>query len=272
LLRRLHAVRAAANPEPPQWSDLPEGLVSRFIGRSGRYLMQIYSKADLWTMESMEQFVQQVRSVDRDATGNPMQIYESSWRMKRSFEQAAWYALAVVLVTVYIDFRSILATALALVPLGLAMLQLYGLMGLLNIPLNPANMIVLPLILGVGVDIGVHIVHDYQRESAPYRMSGSTATAIVVNTLMNMVGFGSLMIASHRGIYSLGQVLTLGMTCNLLSGLFMPSLLRLLQSMRATSRASDTIEPRDQGFLSQYPPAPVQPRTAAIRRRVEKAA
>jgi uncharacterized protein len=235
-------------------------------------LMQIYSKADVWSMESMEQFVQQVRSVDRDATGNPMQVYESSRRMKRSYEQAAWYALAIVVATVYLDFRSVRATALALLPLGLAMLQLFGLMGLLNIPLNPANMIVLPLILGVGVDIGVHIVHDYRREPAPYRMSGSTATAIVVNTLMNMVGFGSLMIASHRGIYSLGRVLTLGMTCNLLSGLAMPCLLRLLQTMRGTGQDDQEAEySADQ--LPRAPHAePAEPRTTDIRRRSKRAA
>jgi uncharacterized protein len=272
LLGRLHAVRSAADPEPPRCSDLPEGLVSRFVGRDGRYLMQIYSKADVWNMESMEQFVQQVRSVDPDATGNPMQVYESSRQMKRAYEQAAWYALIMVVATVYLDFRSVRATALALVPLALAMLQLFGLMGLLNIPLNPANMIVLPLILGVGVDIGVHIVHDYHREPAPYRMSGSTTTAIVVNTLMNMVGFGSLMIASHRGIYSLGRVLTLGMTCNLLSGLVMPSLLRLLQMMRRANRDSQAIEPPTEQLPDRPQAELAVPRTVAIRRRLDKAA
>ncbi|MHB8898911.1 MAG: hypothetical protein ACYC6Y_09215, partial [Thermoguttaceae bacterium] len=154
------------------------------------------------------------------------------------------------------------ASLLALLPLALAMLQLFGLMGVLGIPLNPANMIVLPLILGVGVDIGVHVVHDYQREPAPYRMSGSTTTAIVVNTLMNMVGFGSLMIASHRGVYSLGQVLTLGMTCNLLSGLAMPSLLRL-QSAWMAGRAPRRLDPPQSMLPSPLPidaPTPVPDR------------
>jgi len=272
LLGRLRAIRATADPEPPQWSDLPEGLVARFVGRSGRYLMQIYSKADVWDMESMKAFVEQVRSVDSNATGNPMQVYESSRRMKRSYEQAAWYALLMVVVTVYLDFRSLRATALALLPLGLAMLQLFGLMGVLDIPLNPANMIVLPLILGVGVDIGVHIVHDYLREPPPYRMSGSTATAIVVNTLMNMVGFGSLMIASHRGVYSLGRVLTLGMTCNLLSGLVMPSLLRLLPAMGSLPRSRVQDGPENEPAAAPSSAAPPATETVTIRRRMDKAA
>lgn len=267
LLGRLHTVRASANPEPPRWTDLPDGLVSRFVGRNGSYLMQVYSKADIWDMESMEDFIQQVRSVDADATGNPMQVYESSRQMKRSYEQAAWYALVMVLITVYLDFRSVRATLLALVPLALAMLQVFGLMGMLDIPLNPANMIVLPLILGVGVDIGVHVVHDHQREPAPYRMSGSTTTAIIVNTLMNMVGFGSLMIASHRGVASLGQVLTLGMTCNLLSGLVMPSLLRLCSVGSGNHGCEGSERPAGECAMES---AEVTP--AAVRRPDERAA
>ena len=93
-------------------------------------------------------------------------------------------------------------------------------------------MIVLPLILGIGVDTGVQIVHDYLREPHPYRMNPATSAALVVNTLMNIVGFGALMIASHRGLHSLGRVLTLGMACCLLSCMVMPSLLQLLPDMR----------------------------------------
>lgn len=271
ILGKLCALRDAAGLEPPQLNDLPEGLVSRFVGRSGCYVMQIYSKADIWNMEAMEQFVQQVRSVDKDATGNPIQVYESSRAMKRSYEKAAWYALITVVAIVWLDFRSVENTLLALLPLGLAVLQLFGLMGLLNIPLNPANMIVLPLILGVGVDIGVHVVHDYLREPAPYRISGSTAAAIVINTVMNIVGFGSLMVASHRGLYSLGRVLTLGMTCVLISGLVMPSLLRLLQAIRSVKQTTKTDEnPTADQELIESPEciAYKEPELRPIRRRL----
>ena len=236
LLGRLHASRAVAASEPPQFRDLPEGLVTRFVGKHGCYAMQIYTKADIWNMGAMEQFVKEVRSVDPEVTGNPLQIYEASRQMKWSYEKGALYGVITVLLVVYLDFRNFRMTLLALLPLVLSKLQLFGLMGLLNIPLNPANMIVLPLILGIGVDNGVHIVHDYLREPAPYRMSPSTGAAIVVNTLMNIVGFGGLMIASHRGLHSLGRVLTLGMACCMVSAIVMPSLLRLLPNLAGKSR------------------------------------
>ena len=92
-------------------------------------------------------------------------------------------------------------------------LQFFGLMGMLGIPLNPANMIVLPLILEIGVDTGVQIVHDYLREPHPYRLALSTSAALVINTLMKSSASAQLMIASHRGLHSLGRVLTLGMAC-----------------------------------------------------------
>jgi hypothetical protein len=149
----------------------------------------------------------------------------------------------VVLIIVYLDFRSIRMTLLALLPLFMSKLQLFGLMGLLDISLNPANMIVLPLILGIGVDTGVQIIHDYLREPYPYRMNPSTAGALVINTLMNIVGFGGLMIASHRGLHSLGRVLTLGMACCLLSGLVMPSFLRILPNMKPKEKSDATPAP-----------------------------
>jgi predicted RND superfamily exporter protein len=99
-------------------------------------------------------------------------------------------------------------------------------MGILGVPLNPANMIALPLILGISVDEGVHIVHDYLEHRGRYRMSHSTAVAVLVDTITTIVGFGSLMIASHRGLQSLGRVLTIGVSCCMFTSLIMlPALL-----------------------------------------------
>jgi len=226
LLSRLHNLRSIADPEPPELSDLPDELVTRVVGQDGRHLLNIYAKGDIWDMAAMEQFVRDVRRIDPMATGNPLQTYEASRQMKRSYEQAAIYALVAVLLVLYIDFRSLRHTFLAMVPLGLGMLQLFGVLGLLNIPLNPANMIVLPLILGIGIDDGVHVVHDFLRQRGRYRMSASTASAVLITSLTTMVGFGSLMIANHRGLQSLGRVLTIGVSCCLVTSLVMlPALL-----------------------------------------------
>ncbi len=201
-LQCLYALREVSNPQPPTLSDLPEGVVGRLVGRSGYYCMQIHTKADIWNMDEMEQFVSQLRAVDSrlhemnpaidtGVTGNPVQVYESSRELMWGYEKGALYGVLIVVAVVWLDFRSIRMTLLALLPLVTSKLQLFGLMGLLGIPLNPANMIVLPLILGIGVDTGVQIVHDYLREPQPYRMPPATSAALVINTLMNIVGFGA---------------------------------------------------------------------------------
>jgi hypothetical protein len=247
MLQALYALRAVSNPEPPALTDLPEGLVDRFVGRNGHFCLQIHTKADIWNMTEMEEFVRQLRavddkmhsidpSVDTAVTGNPVQVYESSRELIWGYEKGGLYGVLIVIVVVWLDFRNIRMTLLALLPLITSKLQLFGLMGWLGIPLNPANMIVLPLILGIGVDTGVQVVHDYLREPRPYRMHPATSAALVINTLMNIVGFGALMIASHRGLHSLGRVLTLGMACCLLSCMVMPSLLQLLPDMRPKRR------------------------------------
>ena len=226
LLMRLQALRAVANPEPPGLSDLPEGLVPRYVGKHGRFLQKIYAKINIWDMEGMKQFVEQVRSVDPQVTGNPLQVYEASRQMKRSYEQAAWYALLAIVPVVLLDYRRLRHTLLAILPMGVGMVQTFGLLGLLDIALNPANMIVLPLILGIGVESGVNIVHDFRNQGRSYRQtSNSTIVAVVVNSLTTMVGFGALMIANHQGLQSLGRVLTIAMGCCLFSSLILPNLL-----------------------------------------------
>lgn len=254
LLTRLAMLQAVANPEPPQLADLPASLVTRFVGHSGKHLLKIYASVKngqegIWEVNSMERFVHQVRSVDPEATGNPMQVYEAARQMKRSYQQAAWYAFFTVVPVVFLDFRSIRYTLLALLPLGMGMLQMFGLMGWLDIALNPANMIVLPLILGLGIDNGVHIVHDFRQQSGCYRLSASTANAVVINSLGNMVGFGALMLASHQGLQSLGRVLTIGMGCILFSALVTPNLFLLWGGKQTEKPADQDDSQPPMGFL-----------------------
>lgn len=227
-LGELRRLRDVSSPEPPCLDDLPECVTSRFVGKTGKYLLQVYSKANIWDVGPMGQFVAEVRSVDPEVTGNPLQVYEASRQMKRSFEQAACYALLIIVPVVFFDFRRLSHTLLATIPMGVGMLMTVGLMGLLDIPLNPANMIFLPLVIGIGIEDGIHLLHDMRRQGRRYRgADNAVIVAVVVNSLTTMVGFGALMIANHRGLQSLGRVLTLAMGCCLITSLVLPSLLRI---------------------------------------------
>jgi hopanoid biosynthesis associated RND transporter like protein HpnN len=229
LLSRLQILRSMAIPEPPTVEDLPESLVERFVGKRGKHLMRIYTTANIWDMDEMEKFVKAVRDVDPKATGSPLQTYESSLQMQQGYMTAALYALGAIFFFLLIDFRSWKASVAALFPMFLGLVMMFGLLGWLDLPLNPANMIVLPLILGIGIDDGVHLIHDYRsRQNCRYRMTGSTATSILITSLTTMIGFGSMMIASHRGLQSLGRVLVIGVTCCLITSItILPILLSL---------------------------------------------
>ena len=272
LLSRLHALAGVADPEPPTLGDLPPSLVERFVGSSGRHLLKIYGRGDLWDFAALERFVGDVRSVDPRATGNPLQAYEASLEMKRSYEQAAVYALVVIVAVLWIDFGGLLHALLAALPLALGMLLAFGLMGLLGIDLNPANLIGVPLILGIAVDYGVHIVHDALERRGPYRMSASTANAVFVGGLTTILGFGALMLASHRGLESLGRVLTIGITSCMLSSLvILPAVLRIVQPGGSAvepleTPAADPAPVADLPAHAGEPDDDVRPEPARLRR------
>ena len=207
LLQRLRLLRAAANPQPPTLADLPESLVHRFVGPTGKFLMRIYAKDDIWDLAARERFVGDIRSVDQDVTGNPIQVYEASRRHEAKLRVGGHLCPGRHPRLLFVEFGNLHYPLVAMLPLGVGVLQLFGLMGWLGIPLNSANMIVLPLILGLGAENGIHIVNDFRRRTGRYhRMSAATTTAVIINSLTTMVGFAALMIASHQGLQSLGRV------------------------------------------------------------------
>ncbi len=252
LLSRLHALAAVSNPAPPALDDLPPSLVERFVGSSGRHLLKIYGRGDIWNFKSLERFVHDVRSIDPRATGNPLQAYEASLEMKRSYEQAGLSALAVILFVLWLDFRSIRHSLLAVLPLIVGVVQMLGLMGLVGLDLNPANLIGIPLVLGIAVDYGVHVMHDFLERPGPYRMSASTANSVLVDALTTILGFGALMVASHRGLESLGRLLTLGVACCTFTALIvLPAVLTWLQPAHhvdeETADAAEAADASDEG-------------------------
>ena len=123
---------------------------------------------------------------------------------------------------------------------------MFGVFAYLGVSLNPANLIVLPLVLGIGVDDGVHVVHDFRLQRGSYCMSSSTISAIVLTSLTSMAGFGSLMVASHHGLRSVGLVMVIGVaSCLFVSLVPLPAALTIAARVRgrASQRVSDLAHP-----------------------------
>lgn len=150
------------------------------------------------------------------------------------------YLSMVAFIAMVFDFRNLRDTLLALVPPFGGGLMLLGLMAVLQIDFNPVNIIVVPLVLGIGVDDGIHMVHDYRRQlmagSQEYTPSADTVNGVLFTSLTSIVGFGSLMISAHQGLQSVGIVVALGIACCLaVSLLLVPALLVLVAKYQPAS-------------------------------------
>ncbi len=220
--------------------DLPPALRDRFVGVSGKHLLQVYPRKNVWERANQKEFIRQLREAldphDTNSpiiTGTPVQLLEYTSLLKRSYEQAAVYSLVAIAVLVFIHFRSVGSVILALLPVTFGSVWLAGIMGYFGVPLNPANIMTLPLVIGVGVTNGIHILNRFAEERNPGILAKSTGKAVLVSGLTTMAGFGSLVLAKHRGIESLGLVMTIGVAaCMIVGCTFLPALLKLLQRER----------------------------------------
>lgn len=246
----LHRLREVATPAVIALADLPADLRERYIGQSGKWLLQVFGKDCLWEYAPLQHFVRQIQSVDPEATGKPFATVEGLRSMKHGFQWAGVYAFLAIILVLSIDFRNLWHVLIALAPLAMGMVLAVGILGLFGLPLNPANMIALPLILGVGVDNGVHILHDYLLRKAEGRptISYPIGRGVLVKALTTMIGFGTLMISSQRGLVGLGLCLTLGVGCCMLTALvFLPAALRLLSNRQAKAATRELMhEPHRQ--------------------------
>lgn len=230
------ALQEQDNRERLQVQDLPPAIQHRFIGCTGKYLLQVYPKEDIWQRANQEKFVNELASVYPNVTGTPVQLYHYTKLLKDSYEQAAWYALAAIILMVLIHFRNLSSVVLALLPVGIGSIWLGGWMGLFGVPFNPANIMTLPLVIGIGVTNGIHILNRFAEERNPGILAKSTGKAVFISGLTTISGFGSLILAQHQGIRSLGEVMSMGVaTCMIAALTFLPALLNLLVPWRGTA-------------------------------------
>ena len=233
------ALQTQDNSGPLRVEDLPPALRNRFVGRSGKHLLQVYPKEDVWDREPQERFVRELRSVAPNVTGTPVQLYEYETLLKDSYVEATWYALGAIVLLVLIHFRSITAVLLSLFPVALGALWMVGSMGWAGGAFNLANIMTLPLVIGIGVTNGIHILNRFAEEQNPSILAKSTGKAVLVSGLTTIVGFGCLIIADHRGIRSLGGVMATGTATCMIAGLTaLPAILTLRERYRSRRAAN----------------------------------
>ena len=225
---KLRMMKESLEAAPVTEQDVPEELKQRFVGKSGKLLLQVAAKKEIFEREPLAEFISQVKSVAPHATGEPVMVYESLSILRSSYLKAFVYAFFGIAVILLINFKSIRFAIIGTIPLAAGLLLMVGGMQLFGVAFNSANIIVLPLILGVGIDSAIYIINRYrQGDETPGQVAISSAgVGVFLNALTILFSFGALMVAHHQGVFSIGAVMSLGMITNVAVFLaFLPALL-----------------------------------------------
>jgi hopanoid biosynthesis associated RND transporter like protein HpnN len=217
---RLEALRQSLDAGPVTLAGLPDDLRRRYIAADGRARLEVLPKEDLRDRAALKRFVEAVRRIAPDATGSPVVQLESGETIVRAFRHASVLALACIVVVLLVVLRSVRDTVLALVPMALAALFTAAFSSVFNYPFNYANVIVLPLLFGMSVVFGIHMVlREREKHATAEVLASSTPRAMLFSALTTIASFGSLALSSHPGTASMGVLLTVAVLMALVCSL-----------------------------------------------------
>lgn len=234
LIRDLQAMLSVT--QPVTITDIPRELRREWITPDGRARIQILPTSEITGTEALEPFARRVQSVVPEATGVPVNVTEAGAAVARAFLQAIAYTVVAVAIIILVVRRGLADLLLVLAPLGLASLWTVAAATLLDLPFNFANVIVIPLLLGLGVSSSVHMVvraREVQRGAIGDVLETSTPLAVLVAQLNTAAAFATLAVADHRGLFSMGVLLGLSIVFVLIASLIvLPAAMVLWDRLR----------------------------------------
>lgn len=220
---RLDALNQALQAGPVNLETLPTALKNDQVAADGRAKAEVFPKQDLRDRKALADFVTAVRTLAPEATGSSVTILEAGNTVVRAFWQAGVISISLIAVILIIVLRRFRDVVLVFIPLTLAALLTVAASVIFNLPFNFANVIVLPLLFGLGVAGGIHLVvrehevsggADKPGEAAGV-MDTSTPRAVLFSALTTIGSFGSIALSSHPGTSSMGVLLTIAITLSL---------------------------------------------------------
>ncbi len=229
-MRRLSDALAA---ETVVLEDIPAAVHDRWVS-SGYYKMKILPTEDLNNNENMKDFVRQLQTYDNNVIGSPIISIEAGAAVMTAFKTAFTYAIIAIAILLFIKIKT--DAIIILASLFIGGIFTFGFMLWLNIPLNFANIIGLPLLLGIGVDSGIHIADRFRQEHESGRniFMTSAARGVIVSSLTTICSIGNLAFSSHQGTASMGLLLVLGLVSMMISTMVvLPAFLIWQQSLNA---------------------------------------
>jgi len=200
-----------------EMETLPEALRLRYLSANNEWRVDILPQQDVRDARALNAFVEEVAALYPDLSGGAYQAKRAGEVISASMLQATLIALGVITVFLSLTIGRVRMVLLILFPLALAAILTSATGVLLNIPFNYANVIVLPLLIGIGVDSGIHLVMRHDQVAAGEGVYGtSTPRAVLFSALTTLASFGSLMLSPHRGTASMGELLTIAIAFTLI--------------------------------------------------------
>jgi hopanoid biosynthesis associated RND transporter like protein HpnN len=232
-----------ANPEFLTLDNIPYNIKSRYVNDDeDLFLVNIYPREYIWNFENMRRFSKQVELVSERVTGLPPLFLRLIELIGRDGKRATVLTLFIVVLLLWLDFRSLKLALLGIIPLIAGGLWMLGLLSAFGMMLTVVNVIGIPMIVGIGIDDGVHILHRYRVEGfnkTPHVLL-STGKAVLLTSLTTMAGFGSLIISKYRGFIGLGALLVFGVgACFITTVLFMPSIINIAERIVKKKSSKD---------------------------------
>ena len=205
--------------------NLPSELGRQWLAPDGRARVEVLPKGDPNDNETLRSFARAILSVAPDAVSGPISILESGRTILTAFIEAGIWALLSIAVLLWIALRRIGDVLLTLIPLLLAGVLTLEICVLIGLPLNFANIIALPLLLGVGVAFKIYYIMAW-REGQTNLLQSVLTRAVMFSAATTATAFGSLWLSSHPGTSSMGKLLALSLICTLAAAaLFQPVLM-----------------------------------------------
>lgn len=215
-------VRGWKDITPLEEDEIPDSLVGRFKSSQGTYGAYIFPEGSIWDIKFLDRFVSQVKEVSQNVTGFPVTHQHFVRKAVSAVIKAVIFALIPVILLLALDFRKIEAVILSLIPLAVGVLWAQGALYLAGISYNVANIAGLPLLLGLGVVYGVHIVHRWleRRDLSAFVAVHTTGRGVAFSALTTISGLFSIVFARHGGVSTFGYVLLFGISLCLITALF----------------------------------------------------
>jgi predicted RND superfamily exporter protein len=216
-------------------AEASDEVVRDMLTPGGRARIRVFPAGDLGAEGGLERFVDDVRALAPDATGSAVSLLEWRRATVRSFRNALGLALALISLLLWLRWRRVGDTLLVLVPLLLAALLTAATTVAIGMPFNFINVVVIPLLLGIGVDSGIHMVERHRageggEAGSQSLLESATARAVYYSSLTTVGSFGALAFSTHRGLASMGVLLVFGLLYALAGNLLLlPALIELRQ-------------------------------------------